>query len=117
MSKRIDGHKHAQWRERITRFTQTSLTVSEFCRSEGVPDGSFYYWRRKLAELPAEQSDSFAPAIGRFLPVQVTPAADATEIEFAFPNGASMRLPSADRKLLQWAIESVAKASFEQGED
>ena len=116
MSKRIDSHKHAQWRERITRFTQTSLTVSEFCRSEGVPDGSFYYWRRKLAELTADVSDSSLSVTGRFVPVQLTPAADSTQIEFAFPNGASMRLSAADRTLLQWAIESVANADFEQGE-
>lgn len=119
MSKRVDSHQHSQWRERIGRFTQSSLTISEFCRSEGVADGSFYYWRRKLSELPlaeppADRSDSSQSVTNRFVPVEVTSATDRAEIEFSFPNGASMRLPSADRKLLQWAIETVAKAGLGQ---
>jgi len=116
MSKRVDSHQHSRWRERIGRFTQSSLTISEFCRSEGVADGSFYYWRRKLAELPADQSDSFQSATNRFVPVEVTPVSDRAEVEFSFPNGVSMRLPSADRKLLQWAIETVAKTGLQQGD-
>ncbi len=126
MSRRIDGHKRAQWSERLTRFTQASLSISEFCRSEGVTDGSFYYWRRKLAERSAAHSDApvvdalesdvSASANGRFLPVQVTRATDPPQVEFAFPNGASMRFPSADRNLLLWAIESVTNIGFQQGE-
>jgi len=43
-----DPRKAQQWRERFTRFENSSQTVAEFCLGEGVSQPSFYQWRKKL---------------------------------------------------------------------
>ena len=42
------------WRERLSRFDQSNLTIAAFCEREGCSTASFYQWRRRLraGELP-----------------------------------------------------------------
>ena len=71
MSK-VAGGKHVrrserQWRALLARFEQSAMTVSEFCRREGICTASFYRWRRLLGEAdigdrpmpPANRSADF----------------------------------------------------------
>lgn len=59
--------KVAEWQKRFRRFEKTSQTVADFCRTEGVGQQSYYYWRRKLRAAPANASTK-----GGFRPVQVS---------------------------------------------
>ena len=38
----------AQWRSLLTRFSDSGLSVSVFCRREAVSAASFYRWRGLL---------------------------------------------------------------------
>jgi transposase len=38
-----------RWTERLDRYRQSGLTVTDFCAEEGVSVPSFYLWKRKLA--------------------------------------------------------------------
>ena len=38
----------AQWRSLLRRFADSGLSVSVFCRGEGVSTASFYRWRALL---------------------------------------------------------------------
>jgi len=54
MSK-VAGGKHVrrsehEWRTLLARFEQSAMTVSAFCRREGICTASFYRWRRLLGE-------------------------------------------------------------------
>jgi hypothetical protein len=40
------------WRQRLLRHSTSGLSISEFCSRAGVPDSSFYYWKRRLASGP-----------------------------------------------------------------
>ena len=40
--------KPQQWTERLQRFEESQQTVAEFCKAEGVSEGSFYQWKRRL---------------------------------------------------------------------
>lgn len=40
----------AQWQAVIARAARSPLAVSAFCRGEGISTGSFYAWRRRLAD-------------------------------------------------------------------
>jgi len=59
------------WRQRIERFDAANMTVTQFCRSEGVSQPSFYQWKRTIRQMP-QQAPS--PAV-HFQPVRVTAAA------------------------------------------
>jgi putative transposase len=48
----------AQWQALLARAASSGLSVSAFCRREGISSASFYQWRKRLAgatvqELPA----------------------------------------------------------------
>ena len=39
------------WAERFRHFAQSGLTITDFCKAEGIRTQAFYHWR---AELPHE---------------------------------------------------------------
>jgi len=49
MGGRLDGQKAAAWR-RMGHWEGSGLSVSGFCRREGVSVRSIYYWRQRLAD-------------------------------------------------------------------
>ena len=46
----IQESRLSLWRERLTRFSPTAQSVSEFCRAESISPSSFYGWRAKLLD-------------------------------------------------------------------
>ncbi len=48
MGRAIDGVKGREWEERLRRYTDSQLTVGDFCVWEGVSVAAFYMWRKKL---------------------------------------------------------------------
>jgi transposase-like protein len=93
------------WRERLARFERGDLTVTDFCRREGVSNASFYRWRKRLgqrsrqARVVAGASPADVP--GRFLPVNVA-GLGVAEIEF--PNGIKIRVPATNAEMLKAAV-------------
>jgi len=39
----------AFWRLAIEKKKKSEMSVSQFCKAEGLPESSFYNWRKKLA--------------------------------------------------------------------
>lgn len=62
--RRFDREKDAKWREVMSAFSASGLSVREFCRRDGISEPSFYSWRRMLANRDAQESES-KPAAGR----------------------------------------------------
>jgi hypothetical protein len=54
MACREDLRSH--WRALLAAQSQSGLSVAGWCREEGVPVKSFYYWRRKSSEPDQPQS-------------------------------------------------------------
>jgi hypothetical protein len=53
MPKRSPRKSPDAWRDLIaTRFPQSGLTRTEFCRRNGLSAATFDHWRRKLSSLP-----------------------------------------------------------------
>lgn len=48
MSRMSQSVRIEQWLERLNRFSQSKLTVAEFCQQEEVSLPSFYQWKRRL---------------------------------------------------------------------
>lgn len=66
------------WRQRLRRFASSSMTVAQFCQSEGVSQPSFYKWRKKLGQLPATNAGQDAVE-AQFLPVQLTESTEQAD--------------------------------------
>ena len=73
------------WQERIAEQARSGLSIKQFCKDRGIPEHSFYAWRRRLR-----------PAVPvRFALVDCTVAGSATEqpaLELFLPSGERLRI-------------------------
>ena len=51
------------------RFTESGLSIRDFCFNEGIPESRFYYWKKRVIQEPKYELQK---ADGSFLPVNVT---------------------------------------------
>ena len=47
-----------EWRERLEDYAQSEMTVQEWCDYNSVTPYQYYYWRRRLAALAAQNAGS-----------------------------------------------------------
>ena len=81
------------WSDRLQRFASAGLSVTAFCRSEGLSSQAFYYWKQKLAAA----APTPAAKQPRLLPVRLLAAASPVPVELVLPQGAVLRLaPGCD---------------------
>jgi len=120
MGRGIDVARHDSWRRRLERFSSWSGTVAEFCRREGVTQGTFYLWRKRL---PRE--GALSRAVGRVVvPEPMRPTGDAQRVasfvelsltgraamvEIELPNGAVVRVPAEHEATLRVAIGAAGE--------
>ena len=78
------------WRERLSRFAQSELTVAAFCDQEGCSTASFYQWRRKLQAGERPQASAFVPVA---LDASRLCGAVQRCVEIDLPGGATVRVP------------------------
>jgi transposase-like protein len=91
--------------ELIKRQKETGLTITAFCRNEGIPKSSFYYWRKTLNRVTGKsfipllvnsaQATMSGPSKNYTLQQQGhhTPGDDFL-LELQYPNGTRLRLKS-----------------------
>ena len=120
MGRGIDVARHEAWRRRLARFSSWSGTVAEFCRREGVTQGTFYLWRKRLPRegalsravgsvlvpeptRPTDDAQRAAP----FVELSLTGRAAMVEIEL--PNGAVVRVPAEHEATLRVAIGAAGE--------
>ncbi|MCW8800283.1 MAG: hypothetical protein OQK71_05090 [Desulfobacter sp.] len=86
----------SQWQELIEAQKQSSLTIKEFCRQQGVTTSGFYGWRKRLKE-----SNNGPQLNGStdWLPIDLnsavpSPTANVSswDIELHLPNGVILKM-------------------------
>jgi transposase-like protein len=94
-----------QWRERMSHWQASGLSVREFCQRRGLTEPTFHYWRRELrmrdaaASTAAMSSSSGNKSRPVFVPLTVLPAATLA-VEVRCPSGHVVLLPSCDATCL-----------------
>ena len=57
MANRVrDPQREQFWREVLTQFHSSGLSVRGFCRQERIPEPRFYAWRRVIAERDGQSA-------------------------------------------------------------
>jgi transposase-like protein len=110
------------WRRQIERQEQSHSTVAEFCRRLGVSPVTFYSWKRRFRDAPAEPAGivsnplavppevSAPDSIPPFLPVSILGSSAVIELEVELANACIVRLKGPiDRCLLQAAITAAGE--------
>jgi hypothetical protein len=92
-----DEQKERQWRQWITEWRASGLSVRAFCDRRGLATPSFYHWRRVLEQRATEKA--------AFVPVQVVAEAVpalATALEVVLTDGRMVRVaPGFDAATLR----------------
>ncbi len=96
----IDGDRAGFWRGRVRDQAGSGLSVSAFCRREGISPNGFYRWRRLLAEgdgaIGAPDRPPALPRENVFVPVSVVGPAPAlvsdAPIELILRSGVLLRV-------------------------
>ena len=42
------AQRATEWRSHLARHAASDLSISAFCRNEGLSEGNFYFWRKRL---------------------------------------------------------------------
>src|SRR4051794_17970037 len=96
------------WQQRLQRFVRSGLSAVAFCAKEGVSTPTFYAWRRRLRQPPAEQAARSArpPAdVARLVPVRLLPAAP---VELLLRGGGVLRLaPGCDLDFVRLVVATL----------
>lgn len=100
MGRSVNGLLSAQWRERLSRWRDSGLSIVEFCRREEISQSSFFDWRKRLSNgralarggKPPGAEVSSREAGFLELPPPVWPTSDG--IRILLPGGATVALPA-----------------------
>jgi hypothetical protein len=123
-----DAKKESYWRSVLLRQQKSGLTVRQFCLEQGLSQGSFYGWKRKIANRD-RQADVSPARKGRarrksksvaksnentavFVPVHLNAAANGL-LEVVHPRGHVVRVPSV---FDQHSLRQVLDVLDQQGE-
>lgn len=75
--------KAAFWEYVLAEYVASGLSISEFCRREGVPQASFYQWRKRLSGRVANGTAPSARGTREptgFVPVEIVSGDDAAAL-------------------------------------
>ena len=105
MARATDSRAAGVWKERLDRFERYYRTVAAFCRSEGVSAAAYYYWKRRLRQIPetAEAGSSAA-----FAEIQVV---HLDHVRDQLPNGTMIHLPTGDPRIVENVIRTLAETA------
>jgi transposase len=102
--------KEQFWRKTLSQFGASGQSIRQFCKTRGISEPSFYFWRRTLAQRKGA-SNPMASSEPVFLPVQVT-AENNSRIEIVLGGGLRIRLGGpVDPLALQQVLAVLSNAT------
>lgn len=97
------------WQQALQQFTDSKLSVADFCSQNGLSVQSFYQWKRKLQ--PSVRSSASAVVPVRIIPD--TPVPSPQMIQIMTPSGFAIRvdssLPPTQLTRLIAAVEAASR--------
>lgn len=115
--RRADETTQAQWRQRIAEAARSGRSTRAFCREQGVTEGQFYAWRRRLnrqAQGTAPQRSRAAAEMtgATFALVHAaTPPPEPAGVELVWADGRRLRIgPGVDAATLRTVLAVLEPA-------
>ena len=100
------------WRCVLELHAASNLSIRAFCEQEKIPYPSFFVWRRRLSEVPADASaESSSEPSGKiaFVPVTVVPPPPSVPPPASTDsNGIEIVLPGDRRVVVRGAVDRQA---------
>lgn len=112
MTVATSSFRENHWRSVLQRYAESHVSIRQFCRQEHISQASFYAWRRRLAPIVADVSESQSPPSNRvpsakrhaFIPLQLVDT--VSSMELIHPHGCRIRFTGeVDAQALQRILE------------
>ena len=100
------------WQMVIETWQDSGMSVSKFCKAEGLSEGTFYNWRKKLSGDHSPRNKPAVPSPSTFIEVAM-PKSDHAALELVLSSGHTLRIGStADNKTLSNVISVLCQADL-----
>ncbi len=92
------------WQMVIETWQGSGMSISKFCKAEGLPEGTFYSWRKRLSRRHSQRKEQSSSRPSAFIEVAM-PKSDHAPLELVLSSGHTLRISStADNKILSNVI-------------
>ncbi len=110
--KSLNEDRRQFWQMVIETWQSSGLSVSKFCKAEGLSEGSFYNWRKKLTVANSKHGKQNGPGSSAFIEVSM-PKNNPVALELVLSSGNSLRISSgADNKTLSNVLSVLREAGL-----
>jgi len=100
------------WQMAIETWQDSGMSVSKFCKAEGLSEGTFYNWRKRLSGRHSQRNKQTDSSSSAFIEVAMPKSGHAT-LELVFSSGHTLRINSkADNKTLSNVISVLRQAGL-----
>ena len=88
------------WQMVIETWQNSGMSVAKFCKAEGLSEGAFYNWRKKLSTVVSVPKEPPQSSPSAFIKVAL-PDSEHAPIELELSSGSILRInPGSDTKTL-----------------
>ncbi|MFC1781868.1 transposase [Planctomycetota bacterium] len=95
-----NNEKRQFWQMAIETWQSSGMSISKFCKAEGLAEGTFYNWRNKLTDGRTQTNKQAVKKQSAFIKVAI-PRSDRAFLELELSSGNTLRIRSGtDSKTL-----------------
>jgi len=95
-----NNEKRQFWQMVIELWQSSGMSISKFCKAEGLAEGTFYNWRNKLTDRQSQTNKQAVKKPSAFIKVAI-PGSDHALLELELSSGNTLRIRSGtDSKTL-----------------
>ena len=110
--RKSNNERRQFWQMAIEIWQDSGMSVSKFCKAEGLSEGAFYSWRKRLSCRRAQQNKQTGSSSSSFIEVAM-PKSDHAALELVLSSGHTLRISStADNKILSNVISVLRQAGL-----
>jgi hypothetical protein len=113
-SKQAKSNKEQRqfWQMVVETWRDSGMSISKFCKAEGLSEGTFYNWRKRLSGRHASQNEQADSSSSAFIEVAM-PRSNRAALELVLCSGNTLRISSgADNKTLSDVISVLRQAGL-----
>jgi transposase-like protein len=104
---KLNNERRQFWQMVIETWQNSGMSVAKFCKAEGLSEGAFYNWRKKLSHVASRKNESSQSSPSSFIKVAL-PENEHFPLELELSSGNILRICfGADNKTLKSVLSAL----------